>query len=77
MSYSLVRTCDRCGTRAERPLSTRSGLAFAQAVLLRLSAGPINDQGCPSCDPDAAKAAGVDMERWRSEVALARGHRPS
>jgi hypothetical protein len=76
VSYSFVRTCDRCGVRAERPLSgpfsTREAclrsFAIVRGLLDRADRADRRDWGCPSCDPEGAKAAGIDLDAWQRDV---------
>lgn len=77
MSWSIVRTCGRCGTRAERLIRTGTQVERAVLVLRYHLQYRDSDDGCPSCDPELARAAGVDMDEWRESVNRALGHRAS
>lgn len=68
MSYSIVRTCSRCGTRAEREIRTGQELAAAVFSLQHHLQHRDGDQGCPSCMPELARAAEIDVDEWRAAV---------
>lgn len=75
MSISIVRTCRRCGTRAEREIRTPEGVISVLQLLTHHFEHPNADDGCPSCDPDLAKASTIDLAEWREAVERAAGHR--
>jgi hypothetical protein len=78
MSWSLVRTCARCATRAEVDLRSRTDvLMYLHAVAVHLSGEDPHD-GCPSCSPELAARVtvlGYSFEDWRAAVDRARGPR--
>jgi hypothetical protein len=80
MSCSLVRTCGRCGRRAEIEIRSLEGAERASLVL-RLSFAQLGaDDGCPLCDPELArrcKAIGIDPDRYQAAVNRARGRGPA
>lgn len=77
MSWSIVRTCGRCGVRAELPINDIEDVAVVNLVLrLQFVAGRA-DLGCPACCPEGANALGIDADVWRAAVARARGLPPS
>ena len=76
MSWSVVRTCARCGTRAEREVRTFGGLATVGAAMLHHLKHRDSDQGCPSCDPTLANDANIDLDEWRDAVGRARSRNP-
>lgn len=80
MSWSIVRTCRRCGTRAEKEIATREAAARAASILAHHFDHPNSDDGCPSCDPDVAKklqAAGIALESYQAAVNRARNRGPA
>lgn len=77
MTWSIVRTCRRCGTRAEQELRTPAVAACAVMRIVHTFEHPDGDDGCPECDPELANAPTLDREQWREMVARARGHRPA
>lgn len=80
MSWSLVRTCARCGRRAEKEIRSREQAERASFVLMFSFAHPDSGDGCPSCDPELAqraKDAGIDPDGWEAAVNLARNRGPA
>jgi hypothetical protein len=80
MSWAIVRTCRRCGLKAEKAITSREQARRAGYVLEHQFDHPDSDDGCPDCDPvlaERAKAAGIDLAGWRKAVNRARGRRPS
>jgi hypothetical protein len=80
MSWALVRTCRRCGRRAELDIATREMVARVTAALEHHFSSPSSDDGCPDCDPELAKdvqAAGIDLDRYRAAVNRARNRGPA
>ena len=77
MSWSIVRTCRRCGTRAERPLRDLFDVVRVSHVLKLHFESPDADDGCPTCLPELGEQAKMDPLEWRALVARARGQRPS
>jgi hypothetical protein len=79
VSYSIVRTCARCGTRAEHEIRTTVGLATFVTAVMYAFEHPNADDGCPNCCPELvtnAAACGLDLESWRAAVARARSRQP-
>ena len=80
MSWSIVRTCRRCGDRAEKPIASREMAARVALVLEHHFRAPDSDDGCPKCDPELAekaRAAGIDLDEYQAAVARARKHPPT
>ena len=77
MSWALVRTCRRCGRRAEKEIATREAAARAALVLTHHFDHPDSDDGCPSCDPKLAARAGIDPMRWSAALNRARNRGPA
>lgn len=71
MSWALVRTCRRCGTRAERPITSMHLVAWALFVLTHHLECPASDDGCPKCDPELARNPDVDVDGYDRAVARA------
>lgn len=71
MSWALVRTCRRCGTRAERPITTLNLVAWALFVLTHHFEHPQSDDGCPKCDPELARHPDVNVDGYDAAVARA------
>jgi hypothetical protein len=78
MSWSIVRTCARCGTRAEVDLRSREDvLGYLHALFMFLT-GQDRHDGCPSCSPELAARVtvlGYASEDWQQAVDRARGPR--
>lgn len=80
MSWALVRTCDRCGGRAEKEIRSLEGAERASLVLLLSFAQRGSGDGCPSCDPELARAAeraGIDLHGWQAAINRARNRGPA
>lgn len=80
MSWAIVRTCRRCGTRAEKEITSHQAARRAASVLAHHFHHPDSDDGCPSCDPELAekaKRAGIDLELWAAAVNRARNRGPA
>jgi hypothetical protein len=80
VSWSIVRTCRRCGTRAEKEIATRQAAARAASILAHHFDHPNSDDGCPSCDPEVAKrlqAAGIDPATYGAAVNRVRNRGPA
>ena len=80
MSWAIVRTCRRCGRRAEKGITSLEGARRAGRVLEHHFEHPDSDDGCPDCDPElAAKAfaAGIDPDAWAAAVNRARNRGPA
>jgi len=80
VSWAIVRTCRRCGTRAEKAITSIEGARRAAYVLEHHFGHPDSDDGCPNCDPDLAKKAreaGIDLEGWQAAVNRARNRGPA
>jgi hypothetical protein len=76
VSWSLVRTCRRCGTRAERPITTLEGVERAIFALTHHFQHPNSDDGCPSCDLELARDVRVDRDGYLAAVRRALRWRP-
>jgi hypothetical protein len=80
MSWSIVRTCRRCGARAELEIRDLEAVAATTRVLEHHFAHPGSDDGCPACDPallEDAKQRGIDLGRYGDAVEAARRNRSS
>jgi hypothetical protein len=79
VTWSIVRTCSRCGTRAEAAICSRDDVvAYMHAMMLFLTGRDVGE-GCPSCTPELAQALearGHTPDEWRAAVERARGRRP-
>jgi hypothetical protein len=79
VSYSVVRTCARCGTRSEHDIRGPEGLGSFVSAVIHHFEHPDSDQGCPNCDPEVAAAFGSDgrgLEEWRAGIGRARSRSP-
>ena len=79
MKWSIVRTCDACGTRAEAPICSRDEVVQYMHVLGLHFAGKLILEACPSCSEEALKAfkaLGYTARDWFEAVERARGPRP-
>jgi hypothetical protein len=80
VSWSLVRTCRRCGERAEKEITTPEGADRAALVLKHHFEQPDSDDGCPSCDPvlaERCEAVGIEVLGYLAAVKRARKPPPS
>lgn len=76
MSFSIVRTCRRCGTRSERDIVNHDQLAVLVSALVHHLGCPESDDGCPDCCPELRKPPSFDADSWRRSVDLARSRLP-
>lgn len=80
MSWAIVRTCRRCGERAEKEITTRATAEWVSYVLFRYFEHAGSDDGCPSCDPELlarAQEAGIDLAGYHASVIRARNRGPA
>jgi hypothetical protein len=77
VSWSIVRTCERCGRRAERPIRDFGDVLRISVGLTLTIDVPGAGDGCPSCDPKVAEATKCDPLEWQQLLARGRGQRPS
>lgn len=76
MSWSVVRTCSRCGTRAEVPLYALEDVPTALRMFVAFFSGHDKHDGCPSCSAELGNvlvARGSDLGDWQKAVTRARG----
>ena len=77
MSLSLVRTCDRCGTRSEKRVLTLDDVRIAVLCLQFMQAMPDGGAGCYECMPDLVEGQTEDQRLdWKLSVERAYSHPP-